>query len=141
MPIQFTRKGVFSLLLVGTLALGIGSFNLQPADAQLSRSTFRATARELNLSRSQMRKVAGVMRSFKSDLEDILTPEQFELLQSAPQQQSPTQKQELKEVLALTDTQSSQLASAREDMVEGLQGILSPSQFSIMVSRMGLNRF
>lgn len=141
MPIKVTRRGIFNTLLIGTLALGIGSFNLQPSVAQLDRSNFRQTARELNLSRSQMRQVAGIMRSFRSDIEDILTPGQLELFQTAQKQQSQIQKQELRDLLALTDTQLAQLASAREEMVADLEGVLTPSQFARMVSRMGLNRF
>ncbi len=141
MPNQFTRRQIFNTLLIGTLAVGIGSFNLQPSDAQLNRSNFRQTARELDLSRSQMRQVAGIVRSFKSDIKDILTPEQFERFRSAQKQQSKIQRQELKELLALSDTQAAQLASAREEMIADLEGVLTPSQFTRIVSRMGLNRF
>ncbi len=132
MQIQLTRKRIVNTLLIGTIVLGIGSLNIQPAEAQLSRSAFRETARELNLSRSQMREVAGIMRNFRSEIAEILTPEQFELLQSArEQQQSQTQiqnPQELQEELNLTDTQSEQLAVVREKMVVELQEVLAPNQ-------------
>lgn len=141
MPIQFTRRRLFNLLLIGTLALGIGSFNIQPAAAQLNRSTFLKTARELDLSRSQMRKVARIMRGFQSDMKDILTSEQLELLQSERQQRSQTQREELREALDLTDTQSEQLASARQEMVAKLEGVLTPNQVTGMIQRLGFNRF
>ncbi|MEL7356707.1 MAG: hypothetical protein AAFN40_09105 [Cyanobacteria bacterium J06560_6] len=132
MQIQLTRKRIVNTLLIGTLALGIGSLTIQPATAQLSRSAFRETARELNLSRSQMQDVAGIMRGFSSEIQEIFTPEQLELLQSAREQQqsqTPAQDpQELREALNLTDTQSAQLAVVREEMVVDLQSVLKPYQ-------------
>ena len=140
MHIQLTRKRIVNTLLIGTLALGIGSLTLQPAIAQLSRSTFREMARELNLSRSQTHEMASIMRSFNSELEEILTPEQFDLLQSVQEQrqsqsqlqpQSQPQTQDLEDLqgaLNLTETQSAQLAVARETMVVELQEILAPYQ-------------
>ena len=132
MQIQLTQKRIVNTLLMGTLALGLGSFHIQPASAQLSRSAFREIAEELDLSRSQTREVAGVMRNFNSEIEEILTSDQFDLLQSTrEQQQSQTQTQdpqELREAINLTDTQSAQLAAAREEMVVGLQEVLTPDQ-------------
>lgn len=132
MQIQLTRKRIVNTLLIGTLALGIGSLTIQPATAQLSRSAFRETARELNLSRSQMQDVAGIVRGFSSEIQEIFTPEQLELLQSAREQQqsqTPAQDpQELREALNLTDTQSAQLAVVREEMVVELQSVLEPYQ-------------
>ena len=60
MKFQLICKRIVNTLLMGTLVLGLGSFNLQPATAQLDRSTFREIAQELNLSRSQMREVGGI---------------------------------------------------------------------------------
>ncbi|MEO0925780.1 MAG: hypothetical protein AAFY63_07905 [Cyanobacteria bacterium J06643_13] len=132
MQIQLTRIRIFNTLLIWVITLAIGSFHIQPAAAQFNRSSFRETARELNLSRSQMQEIAGIMRNFKSEIEEILTPEQFELLQSArKQQQSQTQTQEpyqLQETLNLTDTQSTQLVALRKEMVVDLQEILTPYQ-------------
>lgn len=132
MQIQLTRKRIVNTLLIGTLALGIGSLTIQPATAQLSRSAFREAAKELNLSRSQMQDVAGIMRGFSSEIQEVFTPEQLELLQSAREQQqsqTPAQApQELREALNLTDTQSAQLAVVREEMVVELQSVLEPYQ-------------
>ena len=128
MQFQLARKRIVNALLIGTLALGLGSFNIQPAAAQFSRSTFLETARELNLSRSQMREVAGIMRNLNSEIEEILTPEQFELIQSAREQQQTQNPEELKEALNLTDTQSAQLAVVREETVADLQAVLTPEQ-------------
>lgn len=132
MQIQLTRKQIINTFLIGTMSLAIGGIHIPPASAQVSRSDFRETARELNLSRSQMREIAGIMRSFNSEIEEILTPEQFELLQSTrkqqrsqPQTQDP---QELQEELNLTDSQSGQLAEAREGMVVELEAVLAPYQ-------------
>lgn len=132
MQIQLTRKQIINTFLIGTMSLAIGGIHIPPASAQVSRSDFRETARELNLSRSQMREIAGIMRSFNSEIEEILTPEQFELLQSTrkqqrsqPQTQDP---QELQEELNLTDSQSGQLAEAREDMIVELEAVLAPYQ-------------
>ncbi|MEL7065668.1 MAG: hypothetical protein AAFP00_18150 [Bacteroidota bacterium] len=132
MQIQLTRKRIVNTLLIGTLALGIGSLTIQPAIAQPSRSAFREAAKELNLSRSQMQDVAGIMRGFSSEIQEVFTPEQLELLQSAREQQqsqTPAQDpQELREALNLTDTQSAQLAVVREEMVVELQSVLEPYQ-------------
>ncbi|MEO1391659.1 MAG: hypothetical protein AAFV90_01960 [Cyanobacteria bacterium J06634_5] len=127
---QLANTLVTNTLLVGMLVLGIGSLGVQPAQAQMSRSAFRETARELNLSRSQMQSVAGIMRDFSDEIQDILTPEQFELLQSTREQQAsqPEDTEVLKEALALTQTQSTQLAVVREEMVTGLKEVLEPYQ-------------
>lgn len=148
MQIQRTRKRIVNTLLIGTLALGVGSLSIQPATAQLSRSAFRETARELNLSRAQMQDVAGIMRSFSSEIEEILTPEQFEILQSVreqkqsqpqsqPQEQNP---EELRDTMNLTDTQSTQIATAREEMVTGLQEVLTPEQIEGLMEKTGFNQ-
>lgn len=144
MQIQRTRKRIVSTLLIGTLSLGIGSVSVQPATAQLTRSAFRETARELNLSRSQMQEVAGIMRGFSSEIEGILTPEQLEILQSArEEQQSEPQAQTTQEVqaaLTLTDTQATQLATAREEMTAGLQAVLTPEQIEGLMEKTGFNQ-
>jgi hypothetical protein len=144
MSIQLTRKRIVNTLLIGTLVLGIGSLNTQPAAAQLSRSAFREMARELNLSRSQMQATAGIMREFKSEIEGILTPEQVEVMQSARgQRQSQSQiqdPQQLQEALNLTGTQSAQLAAAREEMVMELQAILAPYQLEGIMEMTGFSQ-
>ena len=145
MPIQFTQKRIINTLLVGTLALGIGSLNIQPAAAQVDRSAFREMARELNLSRSQMRETADIMQDFKADIEGILTPEQLEVLQVVrEQQQSQTQTQdpqEFQEALNLTDTQSAQITTARTEMVADLQEILTPEQIEGLMEMTAFNQF
>ena len=128
MQLQLTQKRIVHTLLIGTLTLGLGSFNSQPAVAQLDRSAFREMAEELDLSRSQMREVAGIMRDLNSEVEDILTPEQSELLQSTREQQQIQSSQELQEALNLTDTQSEQLAVVREETIVELQAVLTPEQ-------------
>ncbi|MEM9215369.1 MAG: hypothetical protein AAGD25_13600 [Cyanobacteria bacterium P01_F01_bin.150] len=142
MPFQLTRKRIVKTVLIGTLVLGVGSVNMQPAIAQLSRSEFRELAQELDLSRSQMRDVAGTMRGFKSEVEDILTPEQLDLLQSAQEQQQsdPQAAQEVKDALNLTDAQSTQLEAAREDMVAELQEVLTPDQVTQIIEMMAFSQ-
>lgn len=128
MQFQLTRKRIVNTLLIGTLALGLVSFNSQPATAQLDRSAFRELAEELDLSRSQMRQVGGIIRGLNSELEEILTPEQIEILQSAREQQESQDPQELQDALNLTDTQSEQLAVAHAETVAELQEVLTPEQ-------------
>ncbi|MDV3347293.1 hypothetical protein QGP82_01175 [Leptothoe sp. LEGE 181152] len=128
MQFQITRKRIVNTVLIGTLALGLGNFNGQPATAQLDRSTFREVAQELDLSRSQMRQVGGIMRDLNSELEEILTPGQLETLQSAREQQESQDPQDLQEALNLTDTQSEQLAVAHAETVAELQEVLTPEQ-------------
>ncbi len=140
MQIQLTRKRIVNTLLIGTLALGLGSFNIQPAAAQLDRSAFREVAEELNLSRSQMREVGGIIRGLNSELEEILTPEQLETLQSVRDQQQSQDPQELQEALNLTDTQSAQLAVAREETVAELQEILTTEQLEGIMERTAFSR-
>lgn len=141
MPFQLTRKRIANTVLIGTLILGIGSINMRPAIAQMSRSEFRDLAQELDLSRSQMRSVAGTMRGFKSDVEDILTPEQLDLLQAAQDQsqgeeQQAQDPQDVQNALNLTDAQSTQIETAREDMVTELQEFLTPEQIEQIVELM-----
>ncbi|MEB3213238.1 MAG: hypothetical protein VKL39_17945 [Leptolyngbyaceae bacterium] len=139
MKLQFTRKQIIKPLAIGTMILGIGSFNLQPAAAQVDRNAMREMAEELDLSRSQMRQLAGVMRSFRSEIEDILTSEQLELLQAAREElQSQTQAQiqnaqELKEALDLTEEQTEQLAEARRELVDELQNVLTSEQIESLL--------
>ncbi|EKU99921.1 hypothetical protein Lepto7375DRAFT_2007 [Leptolyngbya sp. PCC 7375] len=140
MQFQITRKRIVNTLLIGTLALGLGSFNSQPATAQLDRSTFREVAQELDLSRSQMRQVGGIMRDLNSELEEILTPEQLETLQSAREQQESQDPQELQEALNLTDTQSEQLAVAHAETVAELQEVLTPEQLEGIMEVTAFNR-
>ncbi|ESA35540.1 hypothetical protein N836_11115 [Leptolyngbya sp. Heron Island J] len=128
MNFQLTRKRIVNTLLIGTLTLGLGSFNIQNASAQLDRSAFREIAQELNLSRSQMREVGGIMQNLNSEIEDILTPEQFELLQSTREQQQTQTPQELQTALDLTDTQSVQLTVVHEETVAELQAVLTADQ-------------
>jgi len=134
MEIQFTRKQIIKPLIIGTMVLGIGSFNVQPAAAQVDPSVMREMAEELELSRSQMRQLAGIMRGLRSEIEDILTSEQLELLQAAREEmQSQAQPQiqnaqELKEKLDLTEEQTEQLAEVRNEIVDELLGVLTPEQ-------------
>jgi len=134
MQIQFTRQQIITPLVIGTMILGIGSFNLQPAKAQVDRSAMREMAEDLNLSRSQKRQLAGVMRNFRSELDDILTADQLELLHAARQEmqsQTPPQVQtdlDLKNELNLTEEQTEQIVEARRDMVDSLQDVLTPEQ-------------
>lgn len=142
MQLQLTRKRIINPLLIGTLALGLGSFYSRPAIAQLDRSAFRELAEELDLSRSQMLEVGGIMRSFNSELEDILTSEQLEVLQSArEQQQSETQDPEdIQEALNLTDTQSEQIAVVREEAVDDLESVLTPEQIEGLMEMTAFNQ-
>ncbi len=145
MQIQLTRKRIINTLLIGTMTLAIASLNIQPAQAQFHRSAFREMSRELNLSRSEMREIAGIMRNFKSEVQEILTPEQFEQLQSAREQQ-PSQPQtqdpqEVQEALNLTDDQLTQLAETREEMVMALQAVLTPEQLERMMETIALSQF
>ena len=145
MQIQLTQKRIINTLLIGTMTLTIASLNIQPAQAQFNRSAFREMSRELNLSRSEMREIAGIMRNFKSEVQEILTPEQFEQLQSAREQQPsqpPTQNpQEVQEALNLTDDQLTQLAEIREETVVALQAVLTPEQLERMMETIALSQF
>lgn len=146
MQIQFTRKQIIRSLAIGTMVLGIGSFNVQPAAPQVAPSVIRQMAEELDLSRTQMRQLAGIMRGFRSEIEDILTSEQIELLQSAREEmQSQTQPQvhnvqKLKEELDLTEEQTEQLAEVRNEIVDELQGVLTPEQVESILEMMILDQ-
>ena len=143
MKFQRTRKRIVNTLLMGTLAIGLGSFYVQPVSAQMDRSAFREVAQELNISRSQMRQVGGIMRGTSSDIQEILTPEQFEVLQSAREQQQsqPQDPQELQAALNLTDDQAEQLAAVREETVVELQSVLTPEQLEGIMELTALNQF
>lgn len=142
MQLQLTRNRIVNTLLIGTLVLGIGGVTIQPAAAQVDRNAFREVAQELNLSRSQMREVGGIMQNVNSEVQEILTPEQSEMLQSAREQQQ-TQAQdpeELREALNLTDTQSAQLSVVRDETVTELQEILTPEQLEAIMEMTAFNQ-
>lgn len=140
MKFQFTQKRIVNTVLVGTLALGLGRFSIQPASAQMDRSAFREIAQELDLSRSQMREVGGIMRGLNSEIEEILTPEQLELLQAAREQQQSQDPQEFQEALNLTDTQSEQLTAVREETVVELEAVLTPEQLEGIMEMTAFNQ-
>ena len=143
MQIRLTRSVFSNLLLIGTLALSIGSLYAQPAAAQLNRSNFRELAEELDLSRSQMREIGGIMRGFNAELQEILTAEQYESLQAARAQQADADGRDpeaLKASLNLTDEQSSQIASARTELVAGLEDVLTPEQIERMIEIAGFDQ-
>lgn len=92
-----------------------------------------------------MQGVAGIMRDFSAEIQEILTPEQFELRQSTREQQAsqpedPQEPQALKEALALTETQSTQLAVVREEMVTGLEEVLDPDQLEGVMEMTALSQ-
>ena len=105
----------------------------------MDRSAFREIAQELNLSRSQMREVGGIMRDLNSEITEILTAEQLDALKSAREQQQTQAPEELKESLNLTDTQSEQLAVVREETVVELQSVLTPEQVEGIMAMTNLN--
>lgn len=138
MQFRLTRKQIINAFLL--VALGIGSLSIQPAAAQVSRSAFRETAEELGLSRSQMREVGGIMRSLNSEVEDILTTEQFELIKAAREEQN-QDPQALQEDLNLTDSQAEQLALARRETVVELRQVLTPTQLQGIMDMAGFTQF
>lgn len=144
MQLQLTRKGIANIALVGAIAMTVSVLQSQPASAQLNRSNFREVASELNLSRSQMREVGGIMRNFNTELQDILTEEQYELLQASRESQASGSEaqdpQALRDSLNLTDTQSEQLATARGSMMTELQAVLTPEQIAGMMEMAGFDQ-
>ena len=143
MHLQLTQKRIVSTVLIGTMAVTIGSIHAQPAAAQLDRNTFREAASELGLSRSQTRDVAGIVRGFNDELQEILTPEQLEILQSAreDQQSQPQDLQALQASLNLTETQTEQISTARASLDEELREILTPEQLAGLIEIAGFDQF
>ena len=127
--------------MIGLTALTVGSFHSQPAAAQMNRGNFREVARELGLSQSQMRQVGGIMRDLNSDLEDILTDEQFDLLKESREQEQTQNPEELQEALDLTDDQSVEIAEARRETVSELQSVLTAEQIEGIMEMTGMGRF
>ena len=143
MRIRLTRNVLRNTLLIGALAVSIGSIYAQPAAAQMNRSNFRELADELDLSRSQMREIGGIMRGFNAELQEILTDEQYEVLQAAQAEQADAEDRDpeaLKASLNLTEEQSRQIASARTEVVTDLQEVLTPEQIERMMEIAGFDQ-
>lgn len=118
------------VLLVG---LGVGALLI--ATPRLARSQSagvnREAMRSLNLSRSQMQQLRGVMQGYQSELGSILTAdqeEQLEDLKAEVQSGSADVPSDLFAELDLSADQASELATLQTDMATELSGILSAEQ-------------
>ncbi|MEM6835592.1 MAG: hypothetical protein AAF609_01955 [Cyanobacteria bacterium P01_C01_bin.120] len=135
MPVRNVIPKVSRLLLIG---LGAGALLIStPRLAQSQTAGInRQAMRELNLSFSQMQQMRGVMQSYQSELEEILTSEQLEQLEAlkAEQQEQPSvdARPDLAVELDLSTEQASQLDALQEDMTAELQEILSDEQLEQM---------
>ena len=93
----------------------------------------REAIRSLNLSRSQMQELRGVMQGYQSELEDILTSEQqqqlADLKEDMQDESATDDPPDLVTELDLSADQASQLDSLQVDMTDAVQGILSAEQF------------
>jgi len=112
-----------SALLIVNAPLAIG----QPAGAP-SREAIRA----LNLSRSQMQQLRGVMQRYQASVEDILNRDQREQLETLQAQQrrqpSSNTRPNLVAQLNLSRDQANRIDDLEARMAEDLRAILTPSQ-------------
>lgn len=118
-----------SLLLVAPTQL-VHAQSPQVVQAQ-SKGDPATIKRELGLSRSQMRQLRGMMQDYQAELEDILTPEQLEEMQSlreAAQQGSSVSAEDALAELDLSEDQATQLEQTRASLRQDLAGVLTPAQ-------------
>ncbi|MEL6764725.1 MAG: hypothetical protein AAFO87_13940 [Cyanobacteria bacterium J06607_6] len=117
------------------ISVGVGALLIATPRLAMSQSAGanREAIRSLNLSRSQMQELRGVMQGYQSELEDILTSEQQQQLadlKEEMQDESATDdRPDLVTELDLSSDQASQLDSLQTDMTAAVQGILSAEQF------------
>lgn len=118
------------------LLVGVGVGTLLIATPRLALSQPAGVNREmiqsLNLSRSQMQQLRGVMQGYQSELDDILTSEQqqqLEDLQAEMQNESSEDRPDLFAELDISADQASDLEALQADMAADLEDILSPEQF------------
>lgn len=120
------------LLIVGLSISAMALVSPQMAHGQPAGAPPREALRSLNLSRSQMRQLRGVMQSYQSSFDGILTSSQKQRLEDLQAQQrnqsGAGNPADLVDQLNLTEAQSTELASLQESMAEELQGILTPEQ-------------
>lgn len=132
MPSKLIENRFAKTFLILTATLTIGGFHIRPVLAQADKSAIVETARKLNLSLPQMRAMRSIMQDFSADVQQVLTPEQYEQLQLVREQQQSQPEngdpQNAKEVLNLTDVQVAQLSEAKQETVTELQEILTPEQ-------------
>lgn len=127
MVLQSLMRTTSRLLLV---SVGVGGLLLStpgPAQSQVDREAIRS----LNLSRSQMQQLRGVMQGYQSELDDILTSEQeqqLEDLKAEVQSGSSEAPSNLFAELDLTADQASELEALQTDMAADLADILSAEQ-------------
>ncbi|WP_017296830.1 hypothetical protein [Nodosilinea nodulosa] len=125
-------RATSKLLMVGLSISAMVLVAPQMAHGQPAGAPPREALRSLNLSRSQMRQLRGVMQNYQSSLNGILTAsqkQQLEDLQAQQRNQSGAgNPADLISQLDLTEAQSSQLASLQENMAQELRGILTSEQ-------------
>ena len=117
------------------VSVGVGALLIATPRLAVSQSAGanREAIRSLNLSRSQMQELRGVMQGYQSELEDILTSEQqqqlADLKEDMQDESATDDRPDLVTELDLSADQASQLDSLQVDMTAAVQGILSAEQF------------
>ena len=117
------------------VSVGVGALLIATPRLAMSQSAGanREAIRSLNLSRSQMQELRGVMQGYQSELEDILTSEQqqqlADLKEDMQDESATDDRPDLVAELDLSADQASQLDSLQVDMTAAVQGILSAEQF------------
>ena len=129
MVLQSLMRTTSRLLLVG---VGVGGLLLStpsPAQSQVSRDAIRS----LNLSRSQMREMRGIMQGYQSELNEILTADQQQRLEELKadregQSTSDGSHPDLLAELDLTEDQAAQLSTLQADLAADFESLLSADQ-------------
>ena len=117
------------------VSVGVGALLIATPRLAVSQSAGanREAIRSLNLGRSQMQELRGVMQGYQSELEDILTSEQqqqlADLKEDMQDESATDDRPDLVTELDLSADQASQLDSLQVDMTAAVQGILSAEQF------------
>jgi Spy/CpxP family protein refolding chaperone len=125
-------RATSKLLIIGLSISAMVLVTPQLAMGQPAGAPSREALRSLNLSRSQMRQLRGVMQNYQSSFNNILTSSQKQQLEDLQAEQGNQagagNPDDLINQLNLTEAQSSQLATLQENMAGELQGILTPEQ-------------
>jgi len=119
-------------LVAGAIVLSLGVIPFAPAQANVNNSVVIARAKgqgkleRLNLTEAQKTQIEAIKKDARAQMQEILTDEQLEKLQSAKGNRQ--QKREIWGSLGLTDTQKAKLKEIRQSKRSQIKAILTDEQ-------------
>lgn len=133
LAIDKTTQLLFVALGIGTVLVGTP----QLAQAQSISPAAREAIVELDLSFSQMMQLRDVMGGYNTALEEILTPDQMDLMTTLREEQQAAAEddvaaseppEDLWAELDLTEDQAAEVAVVKSGMVADFEAVLTPEQ-------------